>query len=134
MKSQTRSSSRTCLSTPGGEPRQPAGLRHPGRRTQLVHRRRVQTLSSDERDGGIEGITIVAEPPDDVDLCIALGGDGTILRGAEMTRGSGAPLLGVNLGHVGFLAEAEREDISSTVEHIVARTYTVEERMTLDDR
>ncbi|MEO5982589.1 MAG: NAD kinase [Pedococcus sp.] len=71
-------------------------------------------------------------PAKDCELICVLGGDGTILRGAEMSRGSGAPLLGVNLGHVGFLAEAEREDISSTVEHIVARTYTVEERMTLE--
>ena len=45
-----------------------------------------------------------------------------------------APLLGVNLGHVGFLAEAEREDLEATVERIVTRDYTVEERMTLDVR
>ena len=48
-------------------------------------------------------------------------------------RGAPArPLLGVNLGHVGFLAEAEREDSTATVERIVSRDYTVEERMTLD--
>ena len=45
-----------------------------------------------------------------------LGGDGTILRAAELTRGDGAPLLGVNLGHVGFLAESERDDIGETVD------------------
>ena len=66
------------------------------------------------------------------ELVCVLGGDGTILRGAEVSRGTGAPLLGVNLGHVGFLAEAEREDIDETVERIVARTYSVEERMTLE--
>ena len=66
------------------------------------------------------------------ELVCVLGGDGTILRGAELSRGSGAPLLGVNLGHVGFLAEAEREDLDATVERIVARDYTVEERMTLE--
>jgi NAD+ kinase len=68
------------------------------------------------------------------ELVCVLGGDGTILRGAELSRGSGAPVLGVNLGHVGFLAEAEREDIDRTVEHICARDYTVEERSTLDVR
>lgn len=73
-----------------------------------------------------------AEPAEGCELVCVLGGDGTILRGAELSRGSGAPLLGVNLGHVGFLAEAEREDLETTVEHIVARSYTVEERMTLD--
>jgi NAD+ kinase len=66
------------------------------------------------------------------ELVCVLGGDGTILRGAEVSRGTGAPLLGVNLGHVGFLAEAEREDIDATVEHIVAKSYVVEERMTLE--
>jgi NAD+ kinase len=81
-----------------------------------------------------DGVTLANadNPAEGCELVCVLGGDGTILRGAEMSRGTGAPLLGVNLGHVGFLAEAEREDISATVEHIVARTYTVEERMTLD--
>ena len=49
-----------------------------------------------------------------------------------MARPSGAPLLGVNLGHVGFLAEAEPEDIAATVDAVVHRRYTIEERMTLD--
>lgn len=66
------------------------------------------------------------------ELVVVLGGDGTILRGAELARGSGVPLLGVNLGHVGFLAEAEREDLDTTVEHIVRQEYTVEERMALE--
>ena len=73
-------------------------------------------------------------PARDCELVCVLGGDGTILRGAEMSRGTDAPLLGVNLGHVGFLAEAEREDLRATVERIVTRDYTVEERMTLDVR
>ncbi|MDF2145880.1 NAD kinase [Knoellia sp. p5-6-4] len=71
-------------------------------------------------------------PAVDCELVCVLGGDGTILRGAEMARGTGAPLLGVNLGHVGFLAESEREDLDATVERIVSRDYTVEERMTLE--
>ena len=66
------------------------------------------------------------------ELVVVLGGDGTILRGAELARGSDVPVLGVNLGHVGFLAEAEREDLDATVEHIVGRSYTVEERITLE--
>jgi NAD+ kinase len=73
-----------------------------------------------------------ASPAEGCELVCVLGGDGTILRGAEMSRGSGAPLLGVNLGHVGFLAESEREDLGETVERIVARDYEVEERMTLE--
>ncbi|GAB3465956.1 NAD kinase [Streptomonospora sediminis] len=67
-----------------------------------------------------------------VELVMVLGGDGTLLRAAEIARPAGAPLLGVNLGHVGFLAEAEREDLGATVRSVVDRDYEVEERMTLD--
>ncbi|MFC4565329.1 NAD kinase [Nocardiopsis mangrovi] len=66
------------------------------------------------------------------ELVMVLGGDGTLLRAAEIARPAGVPLLGVNLGHVGFLAEAEREDLNATVRSVVARDYLVEERMTLD--
>ena len=70
----------------------------------------------------------------DLELVIVLGGDGTILRAAEMARGSSAPLLGVNLGHVGFLAESERDNLGETVRRALARDYLVEERMTLSVR
>lgn len=84
----------------------------------------------------VEGVGAVDETRADLgcELVCVLGGDGTILRGAEVSRGSGAPLLGVNLGHVGFLAEAERKDLDAVVERICARDYTVEERMTLEVR
>lgn len=67
----------------------------------------------------------------ELELAIVLGGDGTILRAAELVRAAGTPLLGVNLGHVGFLAEIERDDLSAAVERALARDYNVEERMTL---
>ncbi len=70
----------------------------------------------------------------DLELVIVLGGDGTSLRAAEIARGCSAPLLGVNLGHVGFLAESEREDLTETVTRALARDYLVEERMTLSVR
>jgi NAD+ kinase len=70
----------------------------------------------------------------ELELVIVLGGDGTILRAAEIARGCDAPLLGVNLGHVGFLAEAEREELPATVARALARDYEVEERMTISVR
>ncbi|GAA1454520.1 NAD kinase [Nocardiopsis tropica] len=73
-----------------------------------------------------------ADAAEGVELVMVLGGDGTLLRAAEMARPAGAPLLGVNLGHVGFLAEAEREDLGATVRSVVNRDYDVEERMTLE--
>ena len=66
------------------------------------------------------------------ELVLVLGGDGTILRAAELARGAGVPLLGVNLGRVGFLAEAEPEHLEDTVGHVLDRDYAVEERLTLD--
>lgn len=71
-------------------------------------------------------------PLDGAELVVVLGGDGTILRAAELVRGSDVPLLGINLGHVGFLAEAERDDLAQVVDRIAGRRYDVEQRMTLD--
>ena len=68
----------------------------------------------------------------DLELVVVLGGDGTILRAAEMVRGTTTPILGVNLGHVGFLAESEREDLGDTIRRVIAAEWDVEERMTLD--
>jgi NAD+ kinase len=73
-----------------------------------------------------------ADPAGGCELVCILGGDGTILRGAEISRGAGVPLLGVNLGHVGFLAEAEADDLGLIVDRVVARDYDVEERITLE--
>ena len=65
------------------------------------------------------------------EIVMVLGGDGTILRAAELTVGTTVPLLGINLGHVGFLAESEREDLSAAVERIVRKDYVVEERFVI---
>src|SRR6202020_2079369 len=66
------------------------------------------------------------------EMVMVIGGDGTLLRAAELARGAGVPLLGVNLGHVGFLAETEPGDLSDAVDQVVAGEYLVEERMTVD--
>jgi len=68
----------------------------------------------------------------ELELAVVLGGDGTILKAAELVRASQTPLLGINLGHVGFLAESEKNEISSTMARVVAKDYLVKERMTLD--
>ena len=72
------------------------------------------------------------DPCAECELVVVIGGDGTILRAAELAHGSGTPLLGVNLGHVGFLAEAEYDDVGATIDAIVERRYTAEDRLTLD--
>ena len=66
------------------------------------------------------------------ELVFALGGDGTLLRAAELARPFGTPVLGVNLGRVGFLVEADMDDLDEAVQRVIDRNYHVEERMTLD--
>lgn len=68
------------------------------------------------------------------DLAVVLGGDGTILRAAELTRGTGVPMLGVNLGHVGFLAEIEPDNVTAAVRRLTSGDFVVEERSTLEVR
>jgi NAD+ kinase len=95
----------------------------------------VRVLEAEARELGITGITPCSGERGSAagaELVLVLGGDGTILRAAEMARDAGVPLLGVNHGRVGFLAEAEPEDLETTIEQVLDRAYTVEERMTLD--
>jgi NAD+ kinase len=67
-----------------------------------------------------------------VELCIVLGGDGTILRALEAVRDADVPVHGVNLGHVGFLAESEVEDLGTTVRRLIDGDYEIENRSALD--
>ena len=95
----------------------------------------VRLLAEEADEVGLTGVTVCAtgaEGAKGAELVLVLGGDGTILRAAELARGAAVPLLGVNLGRVGFLAEAESTDLEGTVEHVLARDYAVEERMTVD--
>jgi NAD+ kinase len=66
-----------------------------------------------------------------VDLAVVLGGDGTMLRASEIFRGKKLPILGINLGHVGFLAEIERPSLSDIANAITAGSFEIEERMSL---
>ncbi|MGZ8719255.1 MAG: NAD kinase [Aeromicrobium sp.] len=83
---------------------------------------------------GLTGAEVVSatHAAEGCELAVVFGGDGTILRSAEICHLTGTPLLGVNLGHVGFLAEADVEDIHHVVKGVVDRSYEVEERLTLD--
>jgi NAD+ kinase len=93
-----------------------------------------QLAPDDMRALGVD-IEVVDADPDAAkgcELVLGLGGDGTFLRAAELARNANVPVLGMNLGRIGFLAEAEAEAIDSVLEHVVARSYRIEERLTLD--
>ena len=95
----------------------------------------VRVLATEASDLECAGADVVPATPEaaaDAEMVIVLGGDGTLLRGAEWARPAGAPLLGVNLGHVGFLAETEPDDLAGAVDRVVEHRYVVEQRMTID--
>ena len=66
-----------------------------------------------------------------VEIAVVLGGDGTILRGAELTRQRNIPLLGINIGHVGFMAEVIRPEISAVAKSVIDKSYGLDSRMVL---
>jgi NAD+ kinase len=95
----------------------------------------VRLIANEADEIGLSGVSVFPEGSEaarGAELVLSLGGDGTILRAAELSRDAGVPLLGVNLGRVGFLAEAESSDLDATVDHVLARDYHVEERLTVD--
>lgn len=89
----------------------------------------------DEVDAvGVPGVVPVRgmAAAEGAEIVFALGGDGTFLRAVELARPVGAAVLGINLGKVGFLAEAEAGDLEQVVADVVDGTYEVEERLTID--
>ena len=68
------------------------------------------------------------------DVLVVLGGDGTFLRAARAVAEVDVPLLGVNLGKVGFLSKVEAADLESVLERILAGQFTIDERMGLEGR
>jgi NAD+ kinase len=96
-----------------------------------------QRLAAD----GVELVGLADEGPElglpvtdgsPVELVLALGGDGTLLRAAEQARPLGVGVLGVNLGRMGFLAEADADHIDQVLDAVVDRRYRAVDRMTVD--
>lgn len=127
---------------PGGPPRRVAIVRHPGRAdardAALAAAKRLLAGGIDvvglEHDGWPGGALEVRSDErfaDGVDAVVAFGGDGTLLRAAYLTRDGGAPLLGVNLGRLGFLSEVEVGDLDDALDRLQEGHFAIEERMTL---
>jgi NAD+ kinase len=92
----------------------------------------VRMLAAEFSSPGAEVVAAGEFAAQGAEIVIVLGGDGSLLRAAELARPAGVPLIGVNHGHVGFLAEAEPDRLAEAVDRVVAREYLVEERMTID--
>jgi len=95
----------------------------------------VRVLEPEAADlsfGPAEVVPVSEQAARGAEMVLVIGGDGTLLRAAELARPAGVPLLGVNLGHVGFLAEAEPENLPEAVDRVVEGKYLIEQRMTID--
>jgi NAD+ kinase len=101
---------------------------------EAVDRGPLHLAPDDVRAMGIEIQVVDADQQaaEGCELVLVLGGDGTFLRAAELARNANIPVLGVNLGRIGFLAEAEAEAIDLVLDHVVSQDYQVEDRLTLD--
>jgi NAD+ kinase len=87
-------------------------------------------LSSD--GAGVPEITRYSgRPIVDFELIIVLGGDGTMLRSAEISYGMKIPILGINVGHMGFLAEVERPTNKEIIDAVINKQFVYEERMSV---
>src|SRR5436309_7173021 len=94
----------------------------------------VRMLPREAAECMSESVRVIDAPDaaEGCELVLALGGDGTFLRAAELARPAGVPMLGVNLGHIGFLAETDPQGLRDAVDAIVNGRYRVEERVTVD--
>jgi NAD+ kinase len=108
-------------------PTRPEAISTANELTKLLTGKQINVFATIKTDGAND-----FKSSDQVDLAVVLGGDGTMLRAAEIFRGKQVPILGINLGHVGFLAEIERPSLSEIVDAIVSGTFSIEERMSLN--
>ena len=108
-------------------PTRPEAISTANELTKLLTDKQINVFATIKTDGANN-----FKATDQIDLAVVLGGDGTMLRAAEIFRGKQVPILGINLGHVGFLAEIERPSLTEIVDAISSGTFSIEERMSLN--
>jgi NAD+ kinase len=108
-------------------PTRPEAISTANELTKLLTGKQINVFATIKTDGADD-----FKATEQIDLAVVLGGDGTMLRAAEIFRGKQVPILGINLGHVGFLAEIERPSLTEIVDAIAAGTFSIEERMSLN--
>ena len=108
-------------------PTRPVAISTANELSKLLTGKQINVFATIKTDGAND-----FKSSDQIDLAVVLGGDGTMLRAAEIFRGKQVPILGINLGHVGFLAEIERPSLTEIVDAIASGTFSIEERMSLN--
>jgi NAD+ kinase len=78
-----------------------------------------------KHEGLLEGIEVTEAMPPDPDLCLVLGGDGSILWALRQYAGTGVPVFGINFGTVGFLSAAERDQLDEGLQRAMSGEFEV---------
>lgn len=92
----------------------------------------IAVQAEDDAAERLDGVTPFSQAEEAPDMILTLGGDGTLLRGAQAAVRWDVPLLGINLGRVGFLAEAEPENVNDVIHDLLDGNFTQEERPLLE--
>lgn len=103
-----------------------------GLRVRLLEQDAQSPINQDPELRKLEQVPGGHNAAEGCELVLVLGGDGTFLRAASYAHAQDIPVLGINLGHVGFLAEGEAESLEQVINEVIERSYRVEERMTID--
>ncbi len=93
----------------------------------------VRLSEHDAELAGLDGSGVPEERlAEGVDLAVSLGGDGTMLRAVDLVAEAGVPVLGVNVGQLGYLTQVEPDDLEAALTAVLEGRHAVEERMLLD--
>ncbi len=99
---------------------------------EFLEERGIKVVVEDEKAKKVGAPPLSSVRPEDLDFLIAMGGDGTILRITHNFNYLNAPILGINLGHLGFMADVPATDVRESLEDLLNGTYTIENRLTLE--
>lgn len=107
-------------------------LQDAGIAVRLLEQEQMDVIETNPVLCGLSRVASNGDAAAGCELVLVLGGDGTFLRAAGFARAQDIPVLGINLGHVGFLAEGEAASLEKVIGQVIDRSYRVVERMTLD--
>lgn len=107
-------------------------LQDAGITVRLLEQEQMEAIETDPVLCGLTRAVADDDAAAGCELVLVLGGDGTFLRAASYAHAQDIPVLGINLGHVGFLAEGEASSLEKVVGQVIDRSYRVVDRMTLD--
>lgn len=98
----------------------------------FFEKRKIKVVVEDEKAAKIGAPLLSSVDPQSIDFLIAMGGDGTLLRITHNFKHLDAPILGINLGHLGFMADVPVSDVDASLQDLIEKKYTIDHRLALD--